>query len=182
MMFLARKRAPRNPFAPRAAGPRLRNTKAGCEAVWKLFSECEQWNRYVNAYGKIRWLGERWAPGSRLLIEMTCPTSAVQNRVITVCNPPRSVAWINHVLGYTMEQWVCFDPLAGGGTRISTWVEIAGPTLIVDGQDLVAIARNFVETWYNNFGKHCETLARDAGRGTLKSGSMRTILPAATPR
>jgi hypothetical protein len=148
MMFLARKRAPRN-------------TKAGCEAVWKLFSECEQWNRYVNAYGKIRWLGERWAPGSRLLIEMTCPTSAVQNRVITVCNPPRSVAWINHVLGYTMEQWVCFDPLAGGGTRISTWVEITWPYPDRRPTGSSGHRPKFVETWYNNFGKHCETLAEE---------------------
>jgi hypothetical protein len=133
-------------------------TKAECALVWKLFSQCEQWNRYLNAYGKIRWFGERWAPGSRLQIELTHPISAVQDRVITVCNPPRCVAWINHVLGYTMEQWVLFDPHTGGGTRVSTWIEFTGETLHVDGRDIEVIVRDFVAKWYSNFRDECDRI------------------------
>lgn len=133
-------------------------TKAESGLVWKLFSECEQWNRYLDAYGNIRWIGERWAPGSRLLIELTYPIQAVQNRIITICNPPRCVAWINHVAGYTLEQWVLFDPHPGGGTRISTWVEFTGATLHIDGQDLEGIVRDFVEKWYTKFRDECDSL------------------------
>ena len=76
--------------------------------------------------------------------------------------PPRrfdKYAWINHVLGYTMEQWVLFDPHAGGGTRISTWVEFTGAALMVDGHDIEAIVRRFVETWYTNFAAECDRMA-----------------------
>jgi len=135
------------------------HSRAECSLVWKLFSQCEHWNRYLNAYGEIRWLGERWMQGSRLQIELTYPIAATQDRIITVCNPPRCVAWINHVLGYTMEQWVLFDPHAGGGTRISTWVEFTGAALMVDGHDIEAIVRRFVETWYTNFAAECDRMA-----------------------
>lgn len=135
-------------------------TKADCATAWKLFSQCEQWNRYLNAYGKIQWFGEPWASGSRLQLELTYPTTATQNRIITISNPPRCVAWINHVLGYTMEQWVLFDPSPGGGTRISTWVEFTGAALQVEGQDLETIIRDFVETWYTNFAAECDQLVK----------------------
>lgn len=131
-------------------------TKIDCSLAWNIFSRCEEWNRYLKAYENIRWLGEPWAAGSRLLIELNYPTSAVQNRIITVCNPPRCVAWINHVLGYTMEQWVLFDPHSGGGTRISTWVEFTGPTMCIEGHDVVAVIRDFVERWYSNFRDECD--------------------------
>ena len=131
-------------------------SKADPNLAWKLFSQCDQWNCYLNAYGEIRWIGEPWTPGSRLQIELTYPVKATQDRVITVCNPPRCVGWINHVLGYTMEQWVLFDPHSGGGTRISTWVEFTGAALNVDGQDLETTVREFVETWYTNFAAECD--------------------------
>jgi len=138
-------------------------SKADCGLVWRVFSQCEQWNRFLNAYGTIKWWGDPWAPGSRLQIELLYPVAAMQSRVITVCNPPRCVAWINHVLGYTMEQWVLFDPHASGGTRISTWIELTGATLRVDGHDDVQkIVRNFVRQWYTNFAAECDGLAEKA--------------------
>ena len=137
-------------------------TQADCALAWKVFSLCEHWNRYLNAYGKISWVGVPWTAGSRLQIELTYPVAAVQNRVITVCNPPRCVGWINHVLGYTMEQWVLFDPYSGGGTRISTWIEFTGPALHVDGYDVQKLVREFVEQWYGNFAAECDRLAASA--------------------
>jgi hypothetical protein len=127
--------------------------------AWRIFSECEEWNKFLPAYGKIEWLGERWAPGSRLRIELTYPAPVVQDRVITVCNPPRCVGWINHVVGFTLEQWVLFDACGGGGTRISTWVEITGTTLEVDGHDVPSILRSFIERWYANFAAECDRMA-----------------------
>ena len=133
-------------------------TQANCELAWKVFSQCEQWNKFLNAYGRIQWFGERWAPGSRLQIELTYPTAVVQDRVITISNPPRCVAWINHVMGFTMEQWVLFDPCPGNGTRISTWIEFTGETLQVGGHDVPAIVRDFVERWYTNFAAELDRM------------------------
>jgi hypothetical protein len=134
-------------------------TDAGCALSWKIFSECEQWNKFLPAYGRIQWFGERWAAGSRLQIELTYPASVIQDRVITACSPPRCVGWINHVMGFTMEQWVLFDPCAGGKTRISTWIEFTGPTLEVEGHDVPTLVRTFVERWYTNFAAECDRMA-----------------------
>lgn len=134
-------------------------SRADCGLAWKIFSQCEEWNRFLSAYGKIQWFGERWAPGSRLQIELTYPAPLVQDRVITICNPPRCVAWINHVMGFTMEQWVLFDPAPAGGTRISTWIEFTGEALHVDGHDVQAIVRGFVERWYTNFAAELDRMS-----------------------
>jgi hypothetical protein len=135
-------------------------TRADCNLAWKIFSDCKNWNRFLNVYGRIQWRGEAWAPGSRLLVELFYPVTAVQDRVITICTPPRCVAWINHVLGYTLEQWVLFDPCPGGGTRISTWIDIAGKELSVEGQDICEMVYNFVERWYRKFAEGCDREAK----------------------
>jgi len=132
------------------------STQADCSLAWKIFSECENWNRFLNAYGKVQWRGERWAPGSRLLIELFHPIHVTQDRVITVCTPPRCVGWINHVFGYTLEQWVLFDPCPGGGTRVSTWIEIVGKALSCEGQDVRELIQDFVMRWYTKFAEECD--------------------------
>lgn len=134
-------------------------TRADCELAWKVLSQCEDWNRFLPAYGRIQWLGERWVAGSRLQIELTYPAAIVQDRVITVCNPARFVSWITHVMGFTMEQCVVFDPSPGGKTRISTWIECTGATLQVEGHDVPTIVRSFVERWYTNFAAECDRIA-----------------------
>jgi hypothetical protein len=132
------------------------STKADCVLAWRIFSDCSRWPRFSDAYRSIEWLGAPWAPGSRLHIEIMRPVVAKQDRVITICKPPRCVAWINHVLGYTMEQWVVFDPAAGGGTLISTWVEFTGADF--DGRDVEKLIRKFAEEWFVNFCAECDRL------------------------
>jgi len=67
------------------------------------------------------------------------------------------VAWINHVLGYTMEQWVLFDPAAGGGARVSTWLEITGSDFDVPG--IERLIKRFMEDWFLNFCAECDRVA-----------------------
>src|SRR5262249_6670103 len=111
-------------------------TKAQCELAWKVFSNWKNWPSFSDIYSsEIQWKGAPWIPGSRMHFEILQPVRAKVDRVITVCTPPRCVAWINHVNGYTMEQWLLFDPYVGGGTKISTWIEMTGAEICGDGQD-----------------------------------------------
>src|SRR5438034_9968375 len=96
-------------------------TKARCELAWRVFSNWKNWSSFSDIYdSEIEWKGTPWTPGSRLYFEIVRPVRAKVDRVITVCTPPRCVAWITHVHGYTMEQWLLFDPYVGGGTKVST--------------------------------------------------------------
>ena len=99
----------------------------------------------------------------RLRIDLMYPVAATQDRVITVCTPPRCVAWINHVLGYTMEQWVLFDPYPAGGTKVSIWIEFTGEALFPEGHDVRGLIVEFVEEWYTNFRAECDRMASRSG-------------------
>jgi len=128
--------------------------------AWKIFTDLKLWPGFCNIYGDMAWQGPPWTPGSRLRIELRLPVEATTNRVITVCTPPHQVAWINHVRGTTMEQWVSFDPYQGGGTRVSTWIEVTGAELSVGGGNFLSFLRNVVATWYNNFALECDRVAK----------------------
>ena len=124
--------------------------------AWRIFSDISRWRRFSDAYRNIEWRGEPWTPGSRLRIDIVKPVEATQDRVITMCTPPRGVAWINHVLGYSMEQWVLFDPV-DGGTRVSTWLEITGSDF--HGRDVRELVARIMEDWFSNFCAECDQVA-----------------------
>ena len=134
-----------------------RTTNAECALAWRIFADCQRWHRFSDAYRSFVWHGSPWVPGSRLQIEIVKPVVATQDRVITLCEPPRCVAWINHVLGYTMEQWVLFDPDKEGGTRVSTWIEITGVGLEDNGVEKVV--SKFIANWFVNFCEECDRVA-----------------------
>jgi hypothetical protein len=135
-------------------------TKAPCDMAWKLFSDWRRWPELSDIYGSpIEWKGSPWAPGSRMQFDIVRPVRARMDRVITICSPPRCVAWINHVYGYTMEQWVLFDQYAGGGTRISTWIELTGAELCPDGKHAGEVVKGVLEKWFSNFCARCDEVA-----------------------
>ena len=128
-----------------------RLTKADCALAWRIFADCKRWHRFSDAYSSVEWRGAPWTPGSRLQIETVRPIAVKQDRVITICTPPRCAAWINHVMGYTMQQWVLFDPDGSGGTRVSTWIEITGAHLNFEGHNVEKLVSRFVKEWFDNF-------------------------------
>lgn len=131
-------------------------TQADPALAWKIFSDWRHWSRFSDFYGHIRWLsGEPWTVGSRLQIELVRPVRTTVDHVITVCSPPECVAWIDHFKGYTMEQWVLFEALAQGGTRVRTWAELVGPT-ITEGVPVREIIKSFIELWYSRFCSECD--------------------------
>ena len=135
-------------------------TRADCTRAWKIFSDWNLWHKFSNVYAtSIEWQGPPWEAGSRMMIDIVRPLAAKVDRVITISNPPRCVAWINHVCGYTMEQWVVFDPHAGGGTKISTWIELTGPAMCHDGHDVKTLVEDFTDEWFHNFSLECNRMA-----------------------
>jgi hypothetical protein len=147
-------------------------TRANRGLAWQLFSDWRRWHQFSDVYGDIRWQkGAPWEPGSRLRIEVVRPVKAIVDHVITVCSPPEFVAWIDHALGDTMEQWVTFYDLADGGTRIHTWADITGPTLMVAGRNVRDVIRDFMRGWYDNFCAECDKMAEEAISLQLKAGA-----------
>lgn len=135
-------------------------TRADCTLAWKIFSDWNLWPKFSDVYGNsIEWHGPAWESGSRMIIDIIRPVSAKVDRVITVCTPPRCVAWINHVHGYTMEQWVVFDPHTRGGAKVTTWIELTGPALCGGQYDIKALMKLFIDEWFHNFSAECDRVA-----------------------
>jgi hypothetical protein len=134
-------------------------TRAGRALAWQVFSDWRRWQRFSDFYGDIRWLtGRPWSVGSRLRIELVRPVKTTVDHVITVCSPGECVAWIDHALGNTMEQWVILEPREDGGTSVQTWAEVAGWASTIAGVPIRCILKSFIELWYSRFCRECDAL------------------------
>jgi hypothetical protein len=141
-------------------------TLASPSLAWNLFCDHRFWPRFSNIYGDIHWAkGKPWKPGSRMKIEILQPVKATVDHVITICSPPEQVAWIDHALGNTMEQWVTFEARSDGRTRVHTWAEITGFAPMFAASNYSDFVRAFMQQWYDSFCAACDQLAR--GEGTF---------------
>jgi hypothetical protein len=119
-------------------------TKADPGLAWRVFSNVDLWPKFSDLYQSIRWQGQPWTPGSRLRVELREPIDAVADRVVTVCMPPHRVAWINHLRG---------------NTRVSTWIEIAGPGMTAQHGKEILVIEMAVRGWFDNFRAECDRAA-----------------------
>ena len=135
-------------------------TKAPPEVAWGVFVDHTRWPAYSDMYGEIRWVeGEPWQVGSRMLIELLRPIRVHVHHRITACVPPLRAGWIDHALGTTIEQWVYFEPLPEGGTRVRTWAEFTGMARVIAGRPLRQVLLDFTAGWYERFRADCDRVA-----------------------
>lgn len=138
-------------------------TNASPTVAWQVFSDWNLWPKFSDHYGDIRWTkGEPWQEGSRLSIKAIKPVSVTLDHVITLCVPGEKVAWIDHALGTTMEQWVFFESHPDGGTRVRTWAEFTGLIPLIAGRRIKDVLLAFTRTWYTRYAAECDRVAREA--------------------
>jgi len=147
-------------------------TKASAEMAWDVFTDWRNWREFSENYGVLEWtVGQPWQKGSRLRIEMLRPVHFHVDHVITVCVPAKRVAWIDHALGTTLEQWVYFEPLMARGTRVRTWAEFTGIAHLVAGQPVRKLIAQFIQTWYDRYSLMCDRRAEQASQGVNRQAS-----------
>jgi hypothetical protein len=125
-----------------------------------VFSDWQRWRQFSDIYKDIRWIkGQPWQTGSRMKIEIQRPLHTTVDHVIIACSPSEHVAWIDHTMGNTMEQWVLFEPYPEGGTRVYTWAEFTGLTNALDGRPMKELIGAFIRNWYEKFRQACDALS-----------------------
>ena len=93
-------------------------------------------------------------------IDIVQPVATTIDHVITICTPPQQIAWIDHALGNTMEQWVTFEAQPDGRTRVHTWAEITGSNPLFAANKYSDFVRAFMREWYDSFCSACDQLAQ----------------------
>lgn len=135
-------------------------TKATPEIAWKVFSDWTLWPNFSELYADIRWSkGKPWQEGSRLSIKTTTPMRITLDHVITLCVPGEKVAWIDHAVGTTMEQWVFFEAQPNGSTLVHTWAEFTGKMALIGGRRIKEVLLEFTRTWYDRYAIECDRVA-----------------------
>lgn len=135
-------------------------TKAEPGLCWDIFSDSSRWNSFADIYGAIEWTeGGAWNPGSRLEIEILRPFQTRIEHVITSCVPGKRVGWIDHAMSAALAQWVTFDSLPKGGTRITTWGDLVHSGRPIAGRSAEELITGFTKVWYENFRTICDQIA-----------------------
>jgi len=132
-------------------------TKASPALAWKVYSDWKMWPKFANVYGEVEWSeGRPWEVGSRLDIEVLQPVRTVIDHLIILCDPRRELGWIDRAMGVTLGQWVEFEALPGGGTRVTTWGDVAPGDAVINGRTVAQLVDSFTRTWYENFRATCD--------------------------
>ena len=135
-------------------------TKAEPGLCWDIFSDFSRWNSFAKVYGSIEWReGVPWHAGSRLEIEILRPFESRIEHVITSCTPGHRVGWIDHAMGAAMAQWVTFEGMEKGGTRIHTWGDLVHSGRPIAGRQAEELITSFTRVWYENFRAVCDQIA-----------------------
>lgn len=132
-------------------------TKASPALAWKIYSDFKMWPSFANIYGEVRWSeGRPWEVGSRLEIEVVHPVKTTIDHLIIACEPQRELGWIDRGMGITIGQWVEFEPLPDGSTRVTTWGDVAPSETLIEGRTVAQLVDSFTKTWYENFRATCD--------------------------
>ncbi len=138
-------------------------TRAAPSVAWQVFSNLKLWPQFSELYDDIRWTkGEPWQEGSRLSIRTRSPIEVTLDHVIICCVPAEKVAWIDHAVGTSLEQWAYFEPQRGGGTLVRTWAEFTGEMPRIAGRNLKDLLTAFTRTWYDRYAAECNRAAEQA--------------------
>lgn len=135
-------------------------THASPALAWDIYSNWNLWHKFASVYGEMNWTeGKPWQVGSRMQIGIVRPFETVIDRLIICCEPARELGWIARCLRMTMSQWVEFEALTSGGTRVHTWGELSSSGLQAGGRTAAELHAVFTETWYENYRLACDELA-----------------------
>ena len=135
-------------------------TLASPQLAWEIFSDWTLWPQFSEHYDTIRWTkGDPWREGSRLSITSRLPIPVTLDHVIICCLPGEKVAWIDHALGTSLEQWVFFESQPGGGTLVRTWGEFTGLMPLLAGRTIKEVLTDFTHNWYDRYAMACNRTA-----------------------
>ncbi|HEY6339458.1 MAG TPA: SRPBCC family protein [Candidatus Sulfotelmatobacter sp.] len=99
--------------------------KCPLATVFAVFTDTDAWQRSTEIT-KVEWLGKPWEEGSRIRIKGYGNTRETIDQVLLHFEPPRSLAYMSHFFGMTLETRLTFLAVSDYATEVQVRREYVG--------------------------------------------------------
>ena len=132
-------------------------TELARDRVWQIFADITNWRRVPGIYDDLKWAGEPWLPGSRIVGEHNHPAAIKFHYVIKSCAPPESVRFIAHGVetGFATERTISFECL-DARTRIKVDSYTVGEPTIQLPDGVRGFIRDVTVRFWDAFAHFCD--------------------------
>jgi len=150
--------------------------------VFAVFTDTDAWQRCTEI-SQVEWLGKPWEEGSRIRVKHG-DTRETIDQVLVHFEPPRSLAYISHFFGMTLETRLTFHAISAYETEVQVRGEFVGIASRAFGFALGPAIERATRATTEGLIKECERVAAsqprlegpsesqaDGSRAEMKPGS-----------
>lgn len=98
--------------------------KCASATVFAVFIDTDAWLRCTEI-SQVEWLGKPWEEGSRIRVKHGDTRDTI-DQVLVHYEPPRSLAYISHFFGMTLETRLTFYAVSDSETEVQVRGEFVG--------------------------------------------------------
>jgi hypothetical protein len=131
--------------------------------VFAIYTDTDAWKRCTEI-SEVEWLGKPWEEGSRVRIKGYGSTRETIDQVLLHFEPPRSLAYISHFFGMTLETRLTFHAVSDNETEVQVRGEFVGIASRAFGFALGPAIERATRLTTEGLSKECERVAASQPR------------------
>jgi len=132
--------------------------KCPLATVFATYTDTDAWVRSTEI-SRIEWVGNPWQVGSRMRIKEYGNIRDTIDQVLLHFEPPRSVAYLSHFFGMTLETRLTFQAISDQETEIQVRGEFVGTASKVFGFALGPAIERATRVTMEGLRNECERIA-----------------------
>lgn len=141
-------------------------------SVFATYTDTDAWVRSTEIT-KVEWVGTPWREGSRIRIKEYGNIRDTIDQVLLHFEPPRSVAYLSHFFGMTLETRLTFQAISDQETEIQVRGEFVGTASKVFGFALGPAIERATRVTMEGLSRECERVAAAQARPAACSRAQR---------
>jgi hypothetical protein len=132
--------------------------KCPVATVFAIYTDTDAWKRCTEI-SEVEWWGKPWEEGSRIRIKGYGSTRETIDQVLLHFEPPRSLAYISHFFGMTLETRLTFHAVSDNETEVQLRGEFVGLASRAFGFALGPAIERATRLTTEGLNKECERIA-----------------------
>jgi len=137
--------------------------KCPAATAFAIYTDTDAWKRCTEI-SAVEWVGKAWEEGSRIRIKGYGDIRDTIDQVLLHFEPPRSVAYISHFFGITLETRQTFHAVSELETEVQVRGEFVGIASRALGFALGPAIERAVRLTTEGLKKECERIAASQAR------------------